>query len=324
MIAFLLAVFAVVVILLVVSYLTYRYAMVRDDKRQLPKSWENPPEPRAMTQDKLYGMWDEVRAAEVGIFQWQKEHGVKYTVKSHDGLKLSARYLPPREGDPKAIILTVHGYRSNALHDFGISAYDFLGKGYGTLMIDQRSHGESEGKVICYGVEERYDVREWAKLLQREFPDTPVILNGISMGAATVMAAAALDLPENVKGIIADCGYTSIHDIIADVAKKRFHLPAFPLVPLTEFWCKQFNGFGFSDVDSRETLSHAKVPVFLAHGKADDFVPFWMGEEIYERNKTRLDLTFFVSETAKHGYSYLADYAGYTAAADAFLEKILK
>ena len=36
-----------------------------------------------------------------------------------------------------------------------------------------------------------------------------IFLCGISMGCATTLMAAGLDLPDNVKGIIADCGFTS-------------------------------------------------------------------------------------------------------------------
>ena len=60
------------------------------------------------------------------------------------------------------------------------------------------------------GVKERYDARDWAVWAKSHFgPEVPIFLMGVSMGAATVLLAAGLDLPANVCGIVADCGYTS-------------------------------------------------------------------------------------------------------------------
>ena len=38
------------------------------------------------------------------------------------------------------------------------------------------------------------------------------------MGAATVLMASSLDLPENTRGIVADCGFTTPWEIMAHVA----------------------------------------------------------------------------------------------------------
>ena len=50
------------------------------------------------------------------------------------------------------------------------------------------------------------------------------------MGAATVLMASGDELPSNVKAIIADSGYTSVWDIFASEAKKRFNIPKFPVL----------------------------------------------------------------------------------------------
>ena len=142
----------------------------------------------------------------------------------------------------------------------------------------------------------------------------PVILDGISMGAATVMAAAALDLPENVRGIIADCGYTSMRGIFEKVIRQWFHLPPFPLVDLADRYCRLLNGFGFRDVSSAECLRKAKVPVLLAHGEADDFVPYSMAVEIYEAVRDFVDIEFISVRDAGHGLSYPVAKEPYLAA----------
>ena len=72
--------------------------------------------------------------------------------------------------------------------------------GHNLLLIDERAHGRSEGRTITFGIQERWDVESWARFAVERFgADVQIILYGVSMGAATVLMAAGLDLPENVK-----------------------------------------------------------------------------------------------------------------------------
>ena len=77
------------------------------------------------------------------------------------------------------------------------------------MMIDQRAHGKSEGRTMTFGVFERFDVLSWIDYtVERVGKKTRIVLAGISMGAATVLMASNLNLPPNVKGIMADCPYS--------------------------------------------------------------------------------------------------------------------
>ena len=113
-------------------------------------------------------------------------------------------------------------------------------------------------------------------------------------------------------------------DIFDKIIREWFHLPPFPLVHITDLYCRIRHGFGFSDVNSAETLAHAKVPVLLAHGQADTFVPHAMGQKIYDAVKDKIDITFFSVPEAEHGLSYLMDNAGYRRLIGEFLDKCLK
>ena len=53
---------------------------------------------------------------------------------------------------------------------------------------------------------------------------------GLSMGAATVLMASELELPSNVIGIIADCGYTSPGAIVRKVSRD-VRIPAWVSYP---------------------------------------------------------------------------------------------
>ncbi len=123
-------------------------------------------------------------------------------------------------------MMAFHGYRSLATIDFALEVEFFHRLGYDVLLPYQRSHGESQGKYITYGVKERFDCRDWARYAARRFgEDKPLFLMGISMGAATVLMASGLELPGNTRGIVADCGFTTPWDIMAHVARRDYSLP---------------------------------------------------------------------------------------------------
>ena len=124
------------------------------------------------------------------------------SITSYDGLKLTARYYHRNDGAP--VKIEFHGYRSAATRDFsGANELDVL-TGCNVLLVDQRSHGLSEGTTITFGIKERHDVVSWANYAVDRFgSDVKILLSGVSMGAATVLMASNLELPSNVKGIIA-------------------------------------------------------------------------------------------------------------------------
>ena len=135
-------------------------------------------------------------------------------ITAQDGTPLAARYYHHADGAPLAIIF--HGYRGYAERD-GLGGYTLCtALGYNVLLPDQRAHGYSGGHTITMGVKERYDARDWTVWARSRFgPEVPIFLMGVSMGAATVLLAAGLNLPDNVCGIVADCADGQAADLVA-------------------------------------------------------------------------------------------------------------
>lgn len=251
--------------------------------------------------------------------KWVQTHNAEQLyMESEDGLKLHAFWVPARQ--PKGTILLAHGYRSTWRADFGLVLPLYHDLGYNLLVPDQRSHGLSEGKYITFGVKESRDMLGWIEFHNREKGDFPVLLSGLSMGASTMLYLADEPLPENVKGILADCGFTSPWEIIGCVFKRVIHLPAAPSLFVASLFAKLFAGFGFKDKDSRETLKSCKLPVMLVHGLADDFVPAEMTKQAFDACKG--DKRMFLVEGAGHGVSFLHDTEGYLNAVKQFLSHI--
>ena len=242
------------------------------------------------------------------------------SIRSDDGLTLYGMLYDAGDADAP-LVIAFHGYRGNPIRDLSGGADIYLGAGCRLLLPEQRAHGRSGGYTITYGVRERNDCLRWAEYARERFgASIPIVLAGISMGAATVLMASGLDLPENVRGILADAPYTS-PDAIIETVCRQFHLPTGLFMPLIRLSARIIAGFGLRDADAAEAVKAARVPILLIHGEADHFVPCEMGREIAAANPALIDLETFPD--AGHGLSCLIDRPRYESLARAFLARVL-
>ena len=217
------------------------------------------------------------------MVQWMKEIRAMdrrdVQITSFDGLTLHGKYYEYKKGAPTEILF--HGYRGSAERDLCGGVHRCFEIGHNALIVDQRTAGKSGGHVITFGAKECYDCLAWVDfVIQHIDKDARIILTGISMGAATVMMAASMDLPKNVIGVLADCGYTSTKAIIQKVIRDM-KLPAKLLYPLVRLGARLFGGFDPDAFSPIESMKKCKLPVIFFHGDTDDFVPCYMSEENY-------------------------------------------
>jgi len=245
-----------------------------------------------------------------------KEHNTQEIwIKSDDGLLLHGDYIPAK--DPKGTILLAHGYRSNKFLEFGLVFEFYHRQGMNILVPDQRAHGKSEGKYITFGVKESRDMKAWIEYHNLNFGSVPLILSGLSMGASTMLYLADESLPENVKGIIADCGFTSPKAIISSVYRNVTQLPAVFSLWAADLFARVFAGFSFSQKDTVKSLKNSRLPVLMIHGANDGFVPCSMTKLGYDACAGQKAL--LLVEGADHGVSFLVDKPRYTKMVAAFL-----
>ncbi len=225
------------------------------------------------------------------------------SMKSHDGLTLSARYIENDTSDK--VMILMHGYRSHGLNDFSVIVKVYYEMGFSVLIPDQRAHGRSEGKFITFGVRERFDCAGWARLCENELGKKRILLDGISMGGTTVLLATECGLPRSVKGIIADCSFTTPNEIISRYVD-GMKLPSGPIVPLLNVFLKSIAGYDAYSVSTVEAMKkNTDFPVIFVHGEADGFVPCEMSLRAYEACAARKVLV--TVPEADHGMSYLTD-----------------
>ena len=235
-------------------------------------------------------------------------------INSFDNLKLHAIFI---NNNTNKTIICVHGYKAkDGLYDFGMSAKFLNSLGYNLLFVDNRSHGFSQGKYIGFGVLDSVDVNSWVDYLVTNMNQETIILYGMSMGAATVMNAQN----NKVKAIIADCGFASGYDEVAYQIKKMYHLPPFPIIPISNVLLKLLAHYSLKEKEAYKSIKNYKNNLLIIHGDKDHFVPTRDAYKIFDNATCHKKI--LIIKDASHAKSYLKDTKLYEKTVREFLDEI--
>ena len=294
-------------LILLISFLIFRMAFFTNRKKHIKLF------------DKLEGELDENKKLRRELIEKMLDEEFEDVyVDSYDGLRLHARLY--RRSDNAPLSIQFHGYKSISVRDLSGGGKEALALGHNLLLVDQRAHGESEGGVISFGIKERFDVLSWVDFGIKEFGcDVKIILSGISMGAATVLMAAELDLPKNVVGICADCPYSTPLGIIKKVGRDM-KLPAGIMTPFIMLSARLFGGFSINAASALSAVKNTKIPILLIHSMEDKFVPIAMSDEIASANK---NIEYIKFSEGGHGMSYITDTEKYVYHLKKFINTVL-
>lgn len=240
------------------------------------------------------------------------------SIQSRDGLKLYGRYYHVKDGAP--LDIGFHGYKSSAIVDFSGGSELSFELGHNLLLIDQRAHGKSQGYSICFGLKERFDLLDWVDFaIDRFGNDVSIFLYGVSMGGATVLMASDMELPSNVKAIIADCPYANAMDVILHVGKD-IPVPSWLIKPFADMAARFICGFDIHETDAVQAVKNTNLPILIIHGDDDTLVPCSMSAAVAYANPAMV--TRYTISGAEHGISYLVDRVSYKKYVTEFLANI--
>lgn len=242
------------------------------------------------------------------------------TIVSEDGLKLWGKlYFQDEESDKWVII--AHGYTSSH-EDVQPIALNFYNQGYNVLTPDMRAHGNSEGKYIGMGCLDRKDMLLWIDYVLSLDSNSQIVLYGESMGGATVMMTSGEDLPNNVKAIVEDCGYTSVQEMFEAQLYERFKLKSFPILNVAELVTNIRAKYNFHEASALEQVKKSTTPILFTHGGNDTYVPTEMVYRLYEAANCEKDI--LVIDGAGHGSAPDVDPTTYYDKVFNFLDKYIK
>ena len=256
------------------------------------------------------------------------------TRQSEDGLTLSARYL--QNGNSKKTVIVAHGYRGTS-KDAAFWAKMYYDMGYNVLAPDARAHGASEGKTITFGWKEKQDYQGWIQqMIETTGQETDIVLQGVSMGAATVMMTGGEQLPDNVKAIVEDAGYTSLSDEIDYLLTELRPFGMFDddetleeiqgtermqvALKIANDKLVQTAGMSIADVSTVNQVQKTTLPTLFIHGGNDTFVPTRMVDTLYDASSSLLKKKVVIPD-ATHGFSMAYDRATYYQEVTDFLIK---
>ncbi|MBO0439427.1 alpha/beta hydrolase [Candidatus Enterococcus ikei] len=220
-----------------------------------------------------YDLTEEKQNQQGDIF-WQESFAQDYWLETAEE-KLYSRLIIPHP-ESKKWVICVHGYRSYGQRDMAFVASRFSDQQYNILIPDLRAHGKSTGNVIGMGWLDRLDLLKWIQEIISMEPSAEIILFGGSMGAATVMMTSGEELPKNVKGLIVDCGYSSVYNEFGAMLRSAFKLPAFPILTIADYLAKKKVGYSLKEASSVDQLAKNNLPTLFIHGTGDKFVPHQM------------------------------------------------
>lgn len=293
------------------SFYFYHLAIERGEKRFLEGNEDLKVSAEVMTEF-LEGGW---RA-------WVKEQDFEtMSMESFDHLLLNGYFLEAKEPTNKLVVFA-HGYLGNAKQMGLFGQYYYEELGYHIFMPDLRGHGLSEGDYYGFGWHDRLDLIDWTnQLLKKLGDDTEIIYHGLSMGAATVLMASGEELPQQVKGIIADSPYSDVYDLFSYQMKRMFHLPAFPLLDMTSVVTKIRADYSLKEASSLVQVEKAAVPILYIHGESDTFVPTKMTKKLYKHTSSPADI--WTVPGANHGEAFVVEKDTYIQKLKVFLQETI-
>ena len=281
------AILAIVIILVAASfygaYTLVRTATVSDDN--YGQSYET-------AYSMVYGRYPELQAWHDSL----KANGLwrDTFLTNADGLRLHGILVEHPKSDTLAntgAMMIIHGYMDDApvMMRYTYCDYEMLHRN--VFLPERQWCGLSEGDHITFGWRDRIDMHLWLDLMHNLWHE-PIVVHGLSMGAATTMMLSGDEIPDSLQvvGYVEDCGYTSTWDQLVYKLKSDYGLPAFPLLYQASLVNKLWHGWWFSEGDAIGQVSKCQEPMLFIHGTADSYVPYWMAEQLYAAKPGKKEL----------------------------------
>lgn len=240
-------------------------------------------------------------------------------IESFDGHRLHGYFIPNTKS--KKVVISFHGYNTEARKEYPLH-HSYYREGYTVLIVDQRGVGRSGGRFITMGLLERRDCLDWIDyVLQRYGGDVEILLEGLSMGATTIMMAAQDIRAPQVRGMIANCGFNSCSDQLEYTITKLMHLPKVPVLATVKLYARLLAHYDMDAITAAGSLARSDIPLLMIHGAKDTFVPFENLGKIYPHARASHKRQV-PCEHAAHGIARFEDPELYDGAIRQFLKEL--
>jgi len=212
-----------------------------------------------------------------------------------DGLRLNGEYY---DFGYDRVVIIVPG-KDETLRYSRYYAYPYKNIGFNVLVINQRCHGDSEGRYCTAGHKEHLDIIEWAKYVHTKLNNDTVVLHGISVGAASsLFVLTDKDCPCYVSSLVADGLYTSYYDVLKShlLLKKKI---VFPFALEIALLYKMIIGVDIVSKGPIKRIGELKKPILFIHSYMDEYARADQLDMLYDKCQSYKKVEWF--ESGAHG-----------------------
>jgi len=218
-------------------------------------------------------------------------------IESSDGLKLTGLLLKTATKPGKGTVILVHGIRSSK--EYLLPMAQWLNqRGYHALLVDQRAHGESEGRYCTFGFHEKQDMKLWVdELVNEEAVNTPIGIWGQSLGGAVALQSLACD--DRLQFGIIESAFSDFDSIVHDYFKLFLGFDCSFITDYLIWRAGQVAGFDPAAVVPVQSARQIHQPIFMVHGQRDNRINWHYAKTNYEALASR-DKTFITYPEGTH------------------------
>jgi len=218
-------------------------------------------------------------------------------VTTKDGLKLSACTIYSNTSENKGTLVLLHGIRAYKEHF--LSMCDLLAnKGYNTVIIDLRGHGDSEGKYCTFGHYEKYDI---IALIDAMITDKRLSKNigiwGQSLGGA--IALQTMEIDPRIKFGVIESTFSDFSLVSKEYLKRLLKIDNDWFSEYLSQRINQLAKFESKKVLPKESVRNINQSTLLVHGTKDDRINI-QHARINFKNLKATDKTFLKIDGANH------------------------
>ena len=225
-----------------------------------------------------------------------------FVLNTKDGITLNGYWIKSNHAldsdtSSKGIVILIHGISSCKEHLLGV-AQELSNQGLESIVFDTRAHGESGGKFVTFGINEREDISGIVDQIKDYNPDLPIGVWGNSLGGA--IAIQALESDPRIKFGIIESTFAELDQIVFDYKKRT--LGGLGIRSLSDYVLKRAGkiaGFPPNEIKPIESVKNIHQPVFISHGDADESIDFRYSQALFDNLKTE-DKEFFLIKNGGH------------------------
>ncbi|HSB49686.1 MAG TPA: alpha/beta hydrolase [Burkholderiales bacterium] len=230
-----------------------------------------------------------------------QSYGLRYepvAIRTADRETLDAWWVPAENA--RGVVLFFHGNAGNISHRIDYLQM-FHRLRYSTLIVDYRGYGKSTGTPSEAGTyrdaEAAWEHLRYARLA----PAKNIVVAGESLGAAVATWLAAERAEEAPRAVLLFSTFTSVTDLGAQV-----------------YWFLPVRLLSRIGYDNLANLQRIRAPVFIAHSRDDDIVPYAHGRKLYE---AAAEPKAFLEMRGGHNDGFIFTRPEWVAELGAFLER---